>query len=295
MDSNNCHSYACCVEVGIIIFISRRLIDKRRGINCSYGLKHVDSKVFFNNQHESKEFLPSYLLSKKFCKCSRLFQLLINFFLAIVAFLGANLMFQNASFSWINMAKTDTLVVICYYAMMVGTCFQQGAVWMIPTFVVRVLMKYFQNESMKSKVTLMEKCKTSLILYESLTNCFSYFFVCYFFILQLFSIFVTYLYFSTISHFTFTFYHILNFIGFILQLSCNTIWLISLTNSISKCSECIHDLKRELEETLVFTEQKKERQYLKYLIKRIRDLQPMHACGYFIVDKSTLTSMLSVR
>ena len=215
--------------------------------------------------------------------------------LAIFAFLGANLMFQNASFSLSNMAKTDTLVVVGYYAMMVGTCFQQGAVWMIPTFVVRVLMKYFQNESKKTKVGVVEKCKKSLILYESLTKSFSFFFVCYFFIVQLYSIFVTYLFFSTISHFTFTLYHILNFIGFILQLSCNSIWLISLTNSIGKCSECIHDLKRELEDTLLCTEHKKERQYLKYLIKRIRDLQPMHACGYFLVDRSTLTSMLSVR
>ena len=179
--------------------------------------------------------------------------------------------------------------------MMIGNSIQQGAVWLIPTFVVRVLMKYFQNDSMKKNVSVMEKCKTSLILHESLTKCFSYFFVCYFFILQLFSIFVTYLFLSTVSHFTFTLYHILNFIGFILQLSCNSIWLVSLTNSISKCSECIKDLKRELEETLLCTEQKKERQYLKYLIKRIRDLQPMHACGYFLVDRSTLTSMLSVR
>ncbi len=193
------------------------------------------------------------------------------------------------------MDRTDTLVVFGYYAMMVGTCLQQGAVWMIPPFVVRVLMKYFQNGSMKTGVDSTEICKESLFLYETLSNSFSYFFVCYFFILQLFSIFVTYLFFSSIPYFTFTLNHILQFFGYILQLSCNTVWLISITNSIDKCSECINNLRRELEETLLCTEQKKERQYLKYLIRRIRDLKPMHACGYFLVDRSTLTSMLSIR
>ena len=193
------------------------------------------------------------------------------YYLAIFAFLCANLLFQNASFTWINMDKTDTLVVIGYYAMMVGTCLQQGAVWMIPPFVVRVLMKYFQNESMKTGGDSLETCRASLFLYESLTNSFSYFFVCYFFILQIFSIFVTYLFFSSIPYFTFTLNRILQFFGYILQLSCNTVWLISITNSIDKCSECINNLRRELEETLLCTEQKKERQYLKYLIRRIRD------------------------
>ena len=213
----------------------------------------------------------------------------------MLAYLCANLMFQSASFTWINLTKKNTLVVFGYHAMLVGNCLQQAAVWMIPPFVVRVLMKHFQNESMKINVDVVEKCKTSLSLYESLTNCFSYFFVCYFYILQLFSIFITYLFFSTIPYFTFTLDSVLQLLAFILQLSCNFIWLISITNSIDKCSECIESLQRELEETLLCTEQKRERQYLKYLIRRIRDIKPMHACGYFVVDRSTLTSMLSIR
>ena len=213
----------------------------------------------------------------------------------MLAYLCANLMFQSASFTWINLTKKNTLVVFGYHTMLVGNCLQQAAVWMIPPFVVRVLMKHFQNESMKINVDVVEKCKTSLSLYESLTNCFSYFFVCYFYILQLFSIFITYLFFSTIPYFTFTLFSVLQLLGFILQLSCNFIWLISITNSIGKCSEGIESLRRELEETLLCTEPKKERQHLKYLIRRVRDLKPMHACGYFLVDRSTLTSMLSIR
>ena len=204
-------------------------------------------------------------------------------------------MFQSASFTLMNMKEIDAIAVIAYNVLMVGNSLQQVAVWMIPPFVVRVLMKYFQNESKKTNLDVIEKCKTSLNLYESLTNCFSYFLVCYFFVLQLFSIFVTYLFLSFIPYFSFSSYRILQLIGFIFQLLCNSIWLISLTNSIDKCSECIICLRRELEETLLCTKQKENRQYLKYWIRRIRDLKPMHACGYFFVDRSTLTSMLSVR
>ena len=216
-------------------------------------------------------------------------------FSAYLACLGANSMFQISSLTLMNTKEIDTIAVTVYNVLMVGNSLQQVAVWMIPPFVVRVLMKYFQNESMKTNLDVIEKCKTSLNLYESLTNCFSYFFVCYFFILQVFSIFVTYLFLSSIPYFSFSLYRILHLIGFILQLSCNSIWLISLTNSIDKCSECINSLKRELEETLLCTQQKEDRQYLKFWIRRIRDLKPMHACGYFLVDRSTLTSMLSVR
>ena len=204
-------------------------------------------------------------------------------------------MFQSASFTLMNTKEIDAIAVIVYNVLMVGNSLQQVAVWMIPPFVVRVLMKYFQNESTKTNLDVIEKCKTSLILYESLTKCFSYFLVCYFFVLQLFSIFVTYLFLSFIPYFSFSSYRILQLIGFIFQLLCNSIWLISLTNSIDKCSECIICLRRELEETLLCTKQKENRQYLKYWIRRIRDLKPIHACGYFFVDRSTLTSMLSVR
>ena len=218
----------------------------------------------------------------------------IKYILASLACIGSSMMFQSANFTLMNMAKIDTTVAVGFYAMVVGVSLQQVAVWIIPPFVVRVLMKYFQNETMKTNDTI-EKCKTSLVLFESLTNCFSCFFVLYFLILQLFSIFVTYLFLSSIPNFTLNLYRILNLIGFILQLSCNSVWLISLTNSIDKCSECIKSLRRELEETLLCTQQKERRQYLKYLIRRIRDLKPMHARGYFLVDRSTLTSMLSVR
>ena len=40
---------------------------------------------------------------------------------------------------------------------------------------------------------------------------------------------------------------------------------------------------------------KEERQQLKYIIQRIEAMGPISARGYFEIDKTTLTSMLSVR
>ena len=62
LDSNNCYSFACSVEVNFLLYI---LYLEFKVVICSYGLKHVDSSVFFSNQHESKEFLLGYLSSKK--------------------------------------------------------------------------------------------------------------------------------------------------------------------------------------------------------------------------------------
>ena len=204
-------------------------------------------------------------------------------------------MFQIAFLVSVNLTKIDTFVFLGYVILVVGIFFQQALVWTIPPYIVRVLMKYFQTETTRTDIDVKEKSKKALALYESLTSCFSSFFICYFPILQIFSIFVTYLFLSMIYNFRFNLHYILYLFSFMLQFICNFIFMISITNSSDKCSQCINYLRSELEETLLCTQQKEERQYLKYLIGRTRDLKPMHACGYFHVDRTTLTSMLSVR
>ena len=184
-----------------------------------------------------------------------------------------------------------------YMATQAGTSIQQTLVWMVPPFVVQVLLYYFQRECMKTEdENLLEKSKHCLLLHESLTDSFSYFFICYFAILQLYSIFMTFLFLSALPLIlSFSVPSTLLLFGFILQLTCNVIWLMTMTSSIEKCSERIKDLKSQLQEKLLCTYEKQERQYLKYMIQRIGDLKQMNACGYFTVNKSTLTSMVSVR
>ena len=46
---------------------------------------------------------------------------------------------------------------------------------------------------------------------------------------------------------------------------------------------------------LYTTNDPKERKYLEFIKSRIELVRPMSACGYFEIDKSTMTSMVSVR
>ena len=94
---------------------------------------------------------------------------------------------------------------------------------------------------------------------------------------------------------TFTLQGFLLLFGFITGIVSNIIWLITLTNSVDKSNECIKALGKEIQEKLLVTEEKRERRYLKFFKQRIDDLKPMNGSGYFTIDKTTLTSMLSVR
>ena len=94
---------------------------------------------------------------------------------------------------------------------------------------------------------------------------------------------------------TFTLQGFLLLFGFVTSLVSNIIWLSTLTNSVDKTNECIKALGKEIQEKLLVSEDKQERRYLKFFKQRIDDLKPMNGSGYFTIDKTTLTSMLSVR
>ena len=173
----------------------------------------------------------------------------------------------------------------------------QTLVWCIPTFSLQVLLRFLQLKCLKSKdKDFLARCTSCINLFESFSESFQYFLFLFFFATQLLNIFVTFLFFSN-------FYAMLslglsgyiNIVCFLLQFFVNTYFAKTVTESIGKSFKCVKKLKSEAQLILLVTTEKKVRQYLKYIIKRIEDLQPMNACGYFIIDKSTLTSMVSVR
>ncbi len=84
-------------------------------------------------------------------------------------------------------------------------------------------------------------------------------------------------------------------IGSFLQIASITYILISLTGSVEESSACMDTIKESAQEMLLTTQEKPRRQKLKYLIQKIENLKGINARGYFTVDKSTLTSMVSVR
>ena len=84
-------------------------------------------------------------------------------------------------------------------------------------------------------------------------------------------------------------------IGSFLSIASTIYILISLTGSIEESSDCMETLKEKAQDLLLKSQNKPQRQKLKYLIQKIENLKGMSARGYFTVDKSTLTSMVSVR
>ena len=168
--------------------------------------------------------------------------------------------------------------------------------WTLSTFVVRVLLKYLKKETMKKDADLVQKCQKCLKIFESITHSFSSFFVLYFTLIQCYSIFMTFLFIRSVPIImSLNLQGFLFLFAFVTGIASNIIWLISLTNSVYETNMCIKLLGKEIQEVLLVTEGKKERRYFKFLKQKIDDLKPMNASGYFTIDKTTLTSMLSVR
>ena len=71
--------------------------------------------------------------------------------------------------------------------------------------------------------------------------------------------------------------------------------LICLTESTNRTFDATESLREEIIERLGNGKGNEEVQQLKYLKNKFELLRPMNASGYFDIEKSTLTSMLSVR
>lgn len=72
--------------------------------------------------------------------------------------------------------------------------------------------------------------------------------------------------------------------------------LLILTSSMDEAFQDLQDLKRNIIEKLRFSSVNEAQSFeLRYFKDRIDLMRPMSASGYFDIDKTTLTSMLSVR
>ena len=71
--------------------------------------------------------------------------------------------------------------------------------------------------------------------------------------------------------------------------------LLSLTEAFNKTYLALKAQSAKLEDDLLTSEDKVERRFIKHLIRKIDRIRPMNACGYFEIDKTTLTSILSIR
>lgn len=166
--------------------------------------------------------------------------------------------------------------------------------WVLPTFIVTVFLTKFETCCRESKK---EDYTQILSSYEDLSIAVADFLIYYFISVQSFTIFNTFTYISTLFVEDDLDYKLIIFYGG----SCITIFsllfnLIILTSSIDEAFQNVKVLKRNIIEKLrqsILTES--ERLELNYFKDRIDMMRPMSASGYFDIDKTTLTSMLSVR
>ena len=83
--------------------------------------------------------------------------------------------------------------------------------------------------------------------------------------------------------------------GYFCGLVAYALPLIALTEAFDETYQALQNVKKKLKEQLSTTIGIPERRAIKCQISKIYDISPMNACGYFGIEKTTLTSMLSIR
>ena len=164
------------------------------------------------------------------------------------------------------------------------------------TTVVEILLQRFSEDCKSVEFEDFLVCGKFVNQFEDLEQMFKNFFFAYYTYVQLFSIFNI---FTSILYFLGSSLHeqgsYLETGGLTIFMVCYIYKLDYLTLQAHNAFRSIKDLGNKVDEQLLKTQIKHERQQLKFISKRIDRIQPFSACGYFDIGKGTLTSMLSVR
>ena len=83
--------------------------------------------------------------------------------------------------------------------------------------------------------------------------------------------------------------------SYLVVIATGVFCMIMQTEVIDQAFQDLQYLRRQAQEKLLYSSEKSERNQLKFLLRRLEMMGPMNGCGYFGIDKTTLTSMLSVR
>ena len=166
------------------------------------------------------------------------------------------------------------------------------------TSVVEILLQRFSEKCASVDFEDSLSCGKFVNQFEDLEQIFRNFFFAFYTYVQLFSIFnifTSILYFlgSTLQQNEQESY--LETGGLTIFMVCYIYKLDYLTLQADNAFRSIKHLGNKVDEQLLKTQIKSERQELKFISKRIDKIRPFSACGYFDIGKGTLTSMLSVR
>ena len=187
-------------------------------------------------------------------------------------------------------------LLLAHIAFLLAGGFYYSFLWILPCVLTAMLMKFFEDKCNNYYEEFIQNCKRCIELYEKLSEALKNYLFLYFTAVQSWAIFYTFMSLSTLVKKNS--YETLDLIltaGSLCHIGTVILCLIALTGSLDSANQCLQNLKRQAQDSLLASSVKTERQQLKYIIQRIGGIGPISARGYFEIDKSTLTSMLSVR
>ena len=181
-------------------------------------------------------------------------------------------------------------------AFQLASGFYYSCIWILPSVLAAILMKYFEDKCNNYYEEFIQNCKKCIELYENLSEALKNYLLLYFTAVQSWAIFYTFISLSTlVKKKSYEDLNVLWTAGSLCQVATVILCLITLTSCLDSAHQCLVNMKRQAQDSLLVSTVKEERQQLKYIIQRIEAMGPISARGYFEIDKTTLTSMLSVR
>ena len=168
--------------------------------------------------------------------------------------------------------------------------------WTVPSFLVFILLKHFHDKCRNVNEEFIKNCHNCLKLYEELSDSLQYFFFVVYFLMQIWLIFSTFVSMSRLLKMADISNADLFLAGsYLIMIGTGVFCMIMQTEAIDQAFQDVQYLRRQAQEKLLNSFDKAERNQLKFLLRRMEMMGPMNGCGYFGIDKTTLTSMLSVR
>ena len=184
-----------------------------------------------------------------------------------------------------------------YLFMQLAATLQQTIFWLLPPFMIQILLAHFQVKCQSRKIHLFKDSIKCIDEFEAFSKALRLFLMSYFMFNQSFAIFYIFAVLITAMR-----PNVLEIPGALFGIIGQGVFiifviyaLVVITGAIDESFEKLQGLKRPIQEKLLRTNEESEKSKMNYLLQRIEDTRPMSACGYFQIEKSTLTSMLSVR
>ena len=256
----------------------------------SSGLRGLDEFwVFGDNLVSNKtghKFLGMYIRREHLTFC---YDLMFELYL-ILAFFGV---FLGIIMSQLVSKKMQGKYWSVHVTIHLMENFHNAMLWVLPTFLLSVFLTSFKRSCKDASFDSYEKILSS---YQNIASATANFSLLYFICIQSFTIFNTFTYVATMFKKEMNLSQVIFYGGSFIHIFSLLFNLLILTSSMDDAFQDLQYLKRNIIEKLRLSSlDEDQRLELSYIKDRIEMMRPMSASGYFDIDKTTLTSMLSVR